>query len=365
MRSMYTLNQLAAELTRQAQTKRDYVANDNAMAATTIINDGGIRDVRLDINNVGDHGLTDHAHRQLGQHLRIPVKYYDYMRDHAPTLLCDNINHWLQAKTDETRLIRTLDGDVRGILSPSYRPLDNYDFAECALTELGKIEGIQVKASAITDTNMYIKAVNERMQGEIRRGDVVQWGISLSNSEVGAGSLRIDPLVYRLVCTNGAVARDHITGYSRRHRGKRLVSDLEVSQVLSDEARQADDTAFWLAVRDLIRNIFDQTAFDSLLETWKQGAQRRITQDVPITAVVQATLRHHKLPESMSDGVLRNLLRDDDLTQYGLGNAITRHSQDIDDYTVADNLEHIGADIMSYSQRDWNKLESLALSIAE
>ena len=52
---------------------------------------------------------------------------------------------------------------------------------------------------------MYIKAVSTRMEGQVRKGDIVRWGIALSNSEVGAGKLRIDPLVYRL--TNVSTVR--------------------------------------------------------------------------------------------------------------------------------------------------------------
>jgi hypothetical protein len=59
------------------------------------------------------------------------------------------------------------------------------------------------------------------------------------------------------VCTNGAVAREHLGTYARRHVGSKVISNLDVSQLLSDEAREADDRAFWLATRDLIRSIFD------------------------------------------------------------------------------------------------------------
>lgn len=365
MRSMYNLNELAAEITRQAQTKKDYIAQENSMHAISVPDDGGIRSIMLDIDSIGQHSMTGHAHSQLATHLRIPRRYYDMMRTESPDLLCTNINHWLTRNDDNQRLVRVLDGQVRGILSTSYKPLDNYDFAEIALTEINNIGGINVQASAVTDTRMYIKAVNERMQGEIRKGDIVQWGISLSNSEVGSGSLRIDPLVFRLVCTNGAVAREAIAGYVRRHKGRRLQSDLEVSQLLSDEARQADDKAFWLGIRDLIRNIFNPDNFQQLLAVWQASTEREITQNAPITNVVAVTLREHKLPDSMADGVLKNLLRADDLTQYGLGNAITRHSQDVDDYTVADNMEQIGATILSYDDKKWSRLNNLAMAMSE
>lgn len=39
---------------------------------------------------------------------------------------------------------------------------------------------------------------------EVRKGDIVQAGVMISNSEVGLGAVSIQPLVYRLVCTNNS-----------------------------------------------------------------------------------------------------------------------------------------------------------------
>ena len=60
----------------------------------------------------------------------------------------------------------------------------------------------------LTDSRMYIKVVNTRLEAEVVPGDIVQSGIIISNSEVGLGSVSIQPLVYRLVCSNGMVVND-------------------------------------------------------------------------------------------------------------------------------------------------------------
>ena len=59
---------------------------------------------------------NDVAHRQIAARLEIPAKYYDRMRTEAPQMLAKNVNHWLHAQP-ETRMIRTLDGNVRAFLS--------------------------------------------------------------------------------------------------------------------------------------------------------------------------------------------------------------------------------------------------------
>ncbi|MDH3603147.1 MAG: DUF932 domain-containing protein [Candidatus Tectomicrobia bacterium] len=362
MKSDLTLVELAQELDRQQHAKRDYLATETALEARTVPDDGGTRTVVLDIDHVGEHTLTPHAHGQIGTYLHIPKRYYNRMLQDAPELLCTNVNHWLHQHEGNQRLVRTLDGSVRGFLSTSYRALDHFEFAEAALQELHQVGDVQVESAAITDTRMYIKAVSSQMEGEVRKGDIVRWGIALSNSEVGAGKLRIDPLVYRMVCTNGAVAREHVGTYSRRHVGSKVISNLDVSQLLSDEAREADDKAFWLATRDIIRAIFDWDSFQAILETWRTAATRDIKVDVP--KVVEVTLKHHKLPETMHGGILDHLIRDGDLSQFGLGNALTRYSQDVESYETATQLEEIGADVMAMDERSWSRLTDLAKAMS-
>ena len=240
-------------------------------------------------------------------------------------------------------------------------PYDHFEFTEAALQELHQVGDVQVESAAITDTRMYIKAVSSHMEGEVRKGDIVRWGIAISNSEVGAGKLRIDPLVYRLWCTNGAVAHEHVGTYSRRHVGSKVISNLDVSQLLSDEARQADDQAFWLATRDIIRGIFNWDSFQTVLETWRAATTRDIKVDVP--KVVEVTLKQHKLPDTMHGGILDHLIRDGDFSQYGLGNALTRYSQDLESYETATQLEEIGADVMAMGERTWSSLMDQATAL--
>jgi len=358
MKSELSLVQLAQELERQQYAKKDYLVTETAMEARTVADDGGVRTVVLGIDQVGEYTLTPHAHGQLGTYLQIPKRYYAMMLHKAPELLCTNLNHWLHQHEGSQRLVRTLDGSVRGFLSNSYRPLDHFDFAEVTLQEIHEVGDIEVESAAITDTRMYLKAVSTRMEGEVRKGDIVRWGIALSNSEVGAGKLRIDPLVYRLVCTNGAVSREHVGTYTRRHVGSKVTSNLDVSPLLSDETKQADDDAFWLAIRHVIRSIFNWDSFQQVLETWRAAATRDIQVDLP--KVVEVTLKQHKLPETMQSGILDHLIRDGDRSQYGLANALTRYSQDVDSYETATELEEIGADVMAMDERAWSRLTERA-----
>ena len=61
------------------------------------------------------------------------------------------------------------------------------------------------------------------MQAEVSPGDIVQAGVIISNSEVGLGSVSIQPLIYRLVCSNGMVVNE--AAARRNHVGR--VTDSE------------------------------------------------------------------------------------------------------------------------------------------
>ena len=127
--------------------------------------------------------------------------------------------------------------------------------------------------------------------------------------------------------------------------------------------READDKAFWLATRDIIRGIFDWDSFQTVLETWRAAATREIKVDVP--KVVEVTLKYHKLPETMHEwdsgsshsvtGTCRNT---------GVGNALTRYSQDLESYETATQLEEIGADVMAMNERSWSRLTDLAQAMS-
>jgi hypothetical protein len=57
------------------------------------------------------------------------------------------------------KLIRILDGKVRAILSDRYRIIDNYDLVFLALDEFQKKETIEIHRIDLTETMLYIKAI--------------------------------------------------------------------------------------------------------------------------------------------------------------------------------------------------------------
>lgn len=350
MKTQLSISELAAKIEANQQAKKDYVVTTNALELVAYDNTAGDRVEALKIVNglTETLGTSNHAHDQIASRLDIPRKYYNRLRADAPELLADNVNHWFREKP-ERRMVRTLDGRARAFLSDRYQRIENEQIAEVALPILGEIPEVRFESAAVTETRMYIKALAPRVQGEVRKGDVVQAGVSISNSEVGAGAVVIQPLIFRLVCLNGMILPD--TKFRAHHVGARVGNDEKIAHMLSDEAVAADDHAILLKVRDVLRAAVSEEYFAGALERLQGATRDRIEGDVP--AAVEVLAKKASMTEGESSGVLRHLIEGGDLSRYGLLNAVTRHSQDVDDYDRATELEQLGGRILELPRSDW------------
>lgn len=353
MKSGKTLSQLAAELDRQNQVKKDFLASTGSISMSVSDNDPDIdyaNRPKLVIDGIGAFGIGDTTHQQIAQRISIPQKYYDRMRTDAPALLATNVNHWMHKNT-ERRMIRTMDGTARAFLSDKYRALDNYDLAQAVLPVLQEAPEIRIESAEITDRRMYIKAIFPRMEGEITKGDIVQSGLVISNSEIGHGSLRVEPLLYRLVCLNGLIAN---TSMKKYHVGRHS-NDMDAAyEIYQDETRKADDRAFWLKVQDIVRASLSDAQFKKVIES-AQRAAGMLIQDSPVEVVNRAAA-HFNLTDGEAGGILTHLIQGGDLSAWGLANAFTRHSQDVSDYERATDFERLGGQIIELPRRDWETL---------
>lgn len=201
---------------------------------------------------------------------------------------------------------------------------------------------------------MYLKAVNPRLTAEVVPGDIVQSGILITNSEVGMGSMSIQPLVYRLVCTNGMVVNDARTRKYHVGRGNEAGEDYTL---YSSETLAADDRALLLKVRDTVRAVVDQTRFERVVEMMREAKEAKITSaDIP--QMVELAAADYGLNKAEGSGVLDHLIRGGDLSLYGLSNAITRAAQDVESYDRSTEMESIGYTVLGMSRSDWQRLNA-------
>lgn len=309
--------------------------------------------------------LGEVAHAQLSQSLQIPKPYYDRMKTENPQLLTWNVNEWLRKDPERKKFIRTLNdpraindpqnsqwihGDhIRAILSDSYRPLDNYDLMGAIMPVLEE-QDLEIKSCELTTTRLYIKAIMERRLSEVEVGDIISIGVCIQNSDVGMGALRIEPLIERLSCKNGMRVNIADAGEKRVHRGSRLssVQDIGACQAYkSNETRRAEDHAFWLNIRDGVKSCTDNAILSDVAHAFRMAKGIEIRGNT--LDVVTDVGRKVDLGVQEIEGVMEHLMKSNDLSQYGLANAVTRYSQDVESYDRATELEGKGWNVMTMS----------------
>ena len=347
MKSGKSLVELATEIQRQAEGKRDFVADTREMHMTPQ------GQLEMDVNDTQvTVDVTPHTHGQIAQRVGIPAPYYKRMQAEAPQLLATNVNTWFNDKP-ERRMVRTLDGNARAFLSDRYRILDHYEILEAVLPVVGEMgEGIDIVSTEITDNRIYLKVINKRLELEVKKGDAVQAGFVISNSEIGMGAVRVEPLIYRLVCLNGMIAQDY--SQKKYHVGRAAASEEDAYELFSDETLKADDQAFMLKIRDTVRAAVDIAKFTTIVDRMKAATEQRIEGN-PVKAV-EVTTKTFGLSQGEHSSVLTHLIQGGDLTAYGMLNAITRTAQDVESYDRATELEAVGSKVLSLPQPTWREI---------
>lgn len=368
MKTGRTLSELAAELERQANSKKDFVASTANMRVVVAVPSPQQAPVaRLALGDREPLSMNEIAHDQIGTHTGIPAKYYDRMRLEAPGLLANNINEWF-AKYPATRLVRSLDGNARAFLSDAYRPLENFDLAEAVLPILLDLK-LDIMSCEVTERRLYIKAVDERLKRDVPKGhamgdgthtffDTVSPAVIIGNSEVGCGSLFVETGVFTKVCTNLAMIAGG--GMKRRHVGARhaLTDGEQVQHLLSDATKKATDKAIWMQVRDIVRAGFDEARFGATVDKLKGLTEQKIEGD-PVK-VVELSTKKFGMTETEGKSILRHLIEGADLTRYGLFNAITRTAQDLPSYDRASEFERVGGQVVELPKNEWRELAMAA-----
>lgn len=353
MKQGRTIIQLAQELERQRMARKDYLADTRNLEIKT---DNGISRLSLDLNGATEgFTLNELAHKQIADRLQIPQRYYNKMRTEYPSLLDDNINSWFN-KSPERRMLRTLDGSVRAFLSDRYRRLDNLELADAVFPVISEIKGIEIVSSEITETHMYIKVINKKLKAEVAVGDVVQAGLVISNSEVGLGSLKVEPLLYRLVCKNGLIVKDY--AQKRYHVGKQIENDDSAYEIFSDETLAQDDKAFFMKVQDTVRTAIDEVKFNLSVDKLR-ATMRESTGPDPVKTV-ELLADRYVLNQNERGSILRHFIMGADNSKYGLINAVTRASQDLDNYTRSTDLERLGGELLALPSEKSNLIVPLA-----
>jgi len=372
MKTGRTLQQLAAEVERQTEAKRDLIAPVSAVSVDVdhlpeqlspqgeVVRPEVIVP-RLDLKGDGAFGIGEIAHHQIATDTSIPIPFYDRLRADYPALWARTVNTLIPAipaprgALSARRMVRTLDGKARAWLSDSYRPLDNYELLGSALPVFGEYgDRLRFASMELTERRMYLKVISTELEAEIKtlaRGDVVRGGVVISNSEIRFGRLVVAPFTEILACTNGAIHMNFGTG--KRHVGRRAVAGIEESEafeLFADDTRKKDDEAFFLKMRDLIRATLTPELFGRVVNTMREAAG--VKMEGSVERGIEVMAKRFQLTDGERGSILRHLIEGGNLSQYGLHNAVTRTAQDAETYDRATELETLGGELLSMPATD-------------
>lgn len=359
MKSGRNLVDLATEIARQATAKADFSAPRPKLSMSP---KGEL--ILAGRDPMAVRGL---AHSQIAEYLGIPYKYYQRMQEQEPELLARNVNRWFSDKDEklqkERRMVRTLDGQVRALLSSAYRTIENSDIAEAVLPQILD-RNMLIMSCEITERRLYIKAVDRQIERSIPTGarmgdgshhifDTVAPALIIGNSEVGEGSSFLETGIFTKACTNMAIFAAKMRKY---HIGARADISDEVYAMLTTETKRAQDAALMGQVRDVVKANFDTAAFDHNCKLLEQAADDSIPKDVDATEVIEVAAKRWGMTDGERASVLQCLIQGGDLSRYGLHSAITLASAEVDSYDRATELERIGGDVIQLPKGDWQQM---------
>jgi hypothetical protein len=348
-----SLQNLAQTIVQHASGKKDLVLPSSIIRF-------GLDTERGDLSVVAGNEMflmNGTATDQAVDHLDIPRRFASRLHTQHPELLLQNMNTLMGARPkDERRMVRTLGTTARSILSDGYRRIDNelvFDGLFPVFTRLGG----QVESSNVSDDYLNMQVIFHRVEGEIRVGDVVRYGVHIQNSEVGKGALAIRPLIYRLVCKNGMISADHAR--RRTHvGGSYLETADDMSWVaLSSETQMLKTRAIIAEMGEYLEALAAPARFEALMNTLREKADQVLPAEPQV--VIESLAARYSLRENEKNSALMALAGGNDFTRWGLANSITAIANDATVYDRAVELETLGGVIMSLPAAGYAALATL------
>ena len=158
------------------------------------------------------------AQRLFANRLRVP---HSYLVRCPGDLQAENLNHWLREEKEKREtLFCRFDGDnLRAVFTDRYCALDHTQILS-RMVEYGFSTETEVHYSL--DQEILVLKVPDFTRTFGFGGDKIVPGVSIANSEVGILAFSIEAYFYRLVCSNGLIAKSTVASKFRHISSKAL-----------------------------------------------------------------------------------------------------------------------------------------------
>jgi hypothetical protein len=225
---------LALELDKAVESHSDRVVprSDFLLAPT---NGSGLIRIRRDKEPLF---LTDHALGQLLTGMAIPAEFFKQLsRDTQLRVLKECLPKWRFGRPMLVREFTNTRRMTRAILSNRYSIIDNKPVYE-ELKDVLRERSYHLTSHHVDYEGMHLRFLNQERIYRLKHLDLneeIMGGFHVRNNEVGFGTLRLDAIIYRLVCKNGMVVPHQSSMMRKRHVGGMDYTNLGAA------LRQAED----------------------------------------------------------------------------------------------------------------------------
>ena len=122
-----------------------------------------------------------------------------------------------------------------GVVGNSYMLLPNEEVKNAAhqVAEECKIDFVHDR-TFFNGRNFVYSMKSQHVAGEVKPGDDVALGMQFWNSYDGSKAFGFAMMLYRLICTNGMMSKDHFNTYRFKHEPKSENWDENLEQVVSN-----------------------------------------------------------------------------------------------------------------------------------
>ena len=305
-----------------------------------------------------------HALGQMGSWAKIPYNYIRTMDDNRRyDLLAENFNSWFKNPVNDSRTRKMFRGlasknrttgdekiNIRSFHSDRYSVFDHEDLLSVAMPAIDELEeDFILKSSSITNSKMYMKLLFPETEGKVV-GDTVQLGLSITNSEIGLGSISVQPLIYVLRCTNGMVLP--ASGIKKRHIGSVLENDGLIEY--KEDTRKMAKEFHSKKTRDSIKSVVDGLFNGEILRSLNESADSKPVNH-PQKAIEKIT-ELFSLDKKESEGTTLAFWKERNLSKWGMANAVTEIANTHSSYDRASELESIGGKIINMHESEWSRI---------
>lgn len=241
------------------------------------------------------YSLSDLATTQMCQRLDIPVAYYRRLPGEMKALVG---NYDLSRQNGQGFLLRGKGEWIRAFLSDRYITYNNSQIAETVQVLLKEAD-VEVKTFVLEETHVFLKIISNDI---VDASSGLKAGVMVGNSEVGMGSISVEPFIFRKPCTNDLIASQE---KAFRHAHIHFTSN-ELNR------RMAEGISNAFQVANTMLDAFLATRMDPIPD--------------PVAVIIKLA-EERKLSLKFTDEVVSHYHAEPEQTRFGVINAFTSAAQ--------------------------------------